>query len=298
MGRTRPVVHDGQHRYAAAIIADATHLTLEITYPEDVRDVIEWACSAPGPSGYAHRLVRAEFPASVALGSSIQASRGGPAASRRRAASTVSRTQQARPGEPAVTRMRQAGPARQLPAALPRQVSAGGIANSGKFVQQTRQSVQEVGDEAAGQDLSANTAARPNPRPPGAATTGGERCGWLLPLRKEHCYMSAPHAVTHERFDEENEDRFELAGHAGYATAIPTRVTGCGSSNSAWTRTVAATGARRRCSKRSSPTTRAACSLCRLSRSRSPSTNRRDRPQTTWPPGTPGTASSVTAATA
>ena len=32
--------------------------------------------------------------------------------------------------------------------------------------------------------------------------------------------MSAPHAVTHERFDEENEDRFELAGHAGYATAI------------------------------------------------------------------------------
>lgn len=26
-------------------------------------------------------------------------------------------------------------------------------------------------------------------------------------------------AVTHERFDEENEDRFELAGCAGYATA-------------------------------------------------------------------------------
>jgi GNAT superfamily N-acetyltransferase len=31
--------------------------------------------------------------------------------------------------------------------------------------------------------------------------------------------MSALHAVTHERFDEENEDRFELAGNAGYATA-------------------------------------------------------------------------------
>jgi GNAT superfamily N-acetyltransferase len=98
MGRTRPIVHDGQHRYAAAIMADATHLTLEITYPEDVRDVIEWACSAPGPSRYAHRLAIAEFPAPVALESSIQASRGEPAASRRRAASTVSHTQHARPG--------------------------------------------------------------------------------------------------------------------------------------------------------------------------------------------------------
>jgi GNAT superfamily N-acetyltransferase len=28
-----------------------------------------------------------------------------------------------------------------------------------------------------------------------------------------------PHVVTHERFDEENEDRFELAGDAGYAAA-------------------------------------------------------------------------------
>jgi GNAT superfamily N-acetyltransferase len=32
--------------------------------------------------------------------------------------------------------------------------------------------------------------------------------------------VSAPHAVTYERFDAENEDRFKLAGHAGYATAI------------------------------------------------------------------------------
>jgi GNAT superfamily N-acetyltransferase len=31
---------------------------------------------------------------------------------------------------------------------------------------------------------------------------------------------SAAHPVTHERFAEENEHRFELAGHAGYATAI------------------------------------------------------------------------------
>ena len=40
------------------------------------------------------------------------------------------------------------------------------------------------------------------------------------PGRKEHSYTSAPHGVTHERFDDENEDRFELAGNAGYATAI------------------------------------------------------------------------------
>lgn len=99
MGRTRPVVHDGQHRYAAATIADATRLPVEITYPEDVRDVTEWACAAPGPSsaGDARRLARAEYPASVALESSIQASRGEPAASRRRAASTASHAQQARP---------------------------------------------------------------------------------------------------------------------------------------------------------------------------------------------------------
>ena len=31
--------------------------------------------------------------------------------------------------------------------------------------------------------------------------------------------MSPRHAVTHKRFDEENEDRFELPGNAGYATA-------------------------------------------------------------------------------
>ena len=39
------------------------------------------------------------------------------------------------------------------------------------------------------------------------------------PRRKEHSYTSAPHGVTHERFDDENEDRFELAGNAGFATA-------------------------------------------------------------------------------
>jgi GNAT superfamily N-acetyltransferase len=32
--------------------------------------------------------------------------------------------------------------------------------------------------------------------------------------------MSASHTVIHERFEDENEDRFELAGRAGYATAI------------------------------------------------------------------------------
>ena len=50
MGRTRPVVWDGQHRYAAATMANAAHLTLEITYPEDIRDVTDWARTAPGPS--------------------------------------------------------------------------------------------------------------------------------------------------------------------------------------------------------------------------------------------------------
>jgi ribosomal protein S18 acetylase RimI-like enzyme len=39
------------------------------------------------------------------------------------------------------------------------------------------------------------------------------------PGRKEHSYTGARHGVTHERFDDENEDRFELAGNAGYATA-------------------------------------------------------------------------------
>jgi ParB-like nuclease domain len=98
MGRTRPVVHGGQHRYAAAVIADATRLPVEITYPEDVRDVTEWARTALGPSaaGDAHRLAEAEFPASAAPGSSIQAGRGAPA-SPRRAARTASHAQQGRP---------------------------------------------------------------------------------------------------------------------------------------------------------------------------------------------------------
>lgn len=42
MGRTRPVVHDGHHRYAAAVIAEATCLPIEITHPEDMRDVTDW----------------------------------------------------------------------------------------------------------------------------------------------------------------------------------------------------------------------------------------------------------------
>jgi hypothetical protein len=50
MGRTRPVVWDGQRRYAAAAIMGATHLPVEITYSEDVRDVIKWARTALGPS--------------------------------------------------------------------------------------------------------------------------------------------------------------------------------------------------------------------------------------------------------
>ena len=52
MGRTRPVVWDGQHRYAAATMADAAHLTLEITYPEDIRDVDRLGPDRAGTIGW------------------------------------------------------------------------------------------------------------------------------------------------------------------------------------------------------------------------------------------------------
>jgi hypothetical protein len=74
MGRTRPVVWDGQHRYAAAAIAGVTHLPVEITYSEDVGDVIEWARTALGPAagGGLPRLSRAlaaeSFPHGPAAG--------------------------------------------------------------------------------------------------------------------------------------------------------------------------------------------------------------------------------------
>lgn len=67
MGRTRPVVSDGQHRYVAAVMAGITELLLEIAYPEDVRDVTDWARSqrmaAPGTSASGREWP--EFPAAV-----------------------------------------------------------------------------------------------------------------------------------------------------------------------------------------------------------------------------------------
>lgn len=100
MGRTRPVVHDGQHRYAAASIAATTHLPVEITYPEDVREVTDWVRSASGPPAAmaARRLAGVSFPAPAAPDSRVQAGCGGRAAPRRHAARTTSLAAAARPG--------------------------------------------------------------------------------------------------------------------------------------------------------------------------------------------------------
>lgn len=49
MGRVCPVVTDGHHLYVAAIIAGVACLPVEITFPEEVRDVTRWVMAAEKP---------------------------------------------------------------------------------------------------------------------------------------------------------------------------------------------------------------------------------------------------------